>query len=160
VVSYYNDPANGNPGTDATIYEPYPDFKFTNDTGHFILFEAEMLEEKQELHFTFWGTSDGREGSYTPPVVLRWIPTGEPKRVETLDLPPGKEECQAAHVGADTTFTYHVTKSDGSVEKRVFESHYRPIPQICLVGVETLSASVEGERSVPTDPASPPVVFE
>jgi vancomycin resistance protein YoaR len=139
VVSYYNDPQNGNPGTDATIYDPAPDFQFQNDTGHYVLFQAEMLEDIQELRFTFWGTSDGRQGSYSPPVVTRWIGVGDAVKTETLDLPPGEEKCQAAHVGADASFTYTVVKPDGSVEERVFESHYRPLPEICLIGVEQLS---------------------
>lgn len=139
VVSYYNDPSNGNPGTDATIYDPAPDLKFTNDTGNFILFQAEMLEESQDLRFTFWGTSDGRKGSYSPPEVIRWIGVGETIRTETLDLEPGVEKCQAAHVGADTSFTYTIVNPDGTVTERVFASHYRPLPTICLVGVEELS---------------------
>ncbi len=139
VVSYYNDLANGNPGTDATIYDPAPDFSFTNDTGHYILFEAIMLEESQELQFTFWGTSDGRKGSYSPPEVIRWIGVGDTIKTETLELPVGEEKCQSAHVGADTTFTYSVVKADGTVNEHVFESHYRPLPEICLVGVEKLS---------------------
>ncbi|OGL98272.1 hypothetical protein A2304_00275 [Candidatus Uhrbacteria bacterium RIFOXYB2_FULL_57_15] len=139
VVSYYNDPSNGNPGTDATIYDPAPDFQFTNDTGHYILFQAEMDEATQGLRFTFWGTTDGRKGSYSPPVVLRWIGVGETVNTETLDLAPGKKKCQSAHVGADTTFTYSVVKPDGTVEETVYASHYRPLPEICLVGVEELS---------------------
>lgn len=136
VVSYYNDPANGNPGTDATIYDPAPDFKFLNDTGHHILFQAEMLPETRELRFTFWGTSDGREGSYTAPVVLRWIGVGEPVEIETPDLAPGERECQYAHIGADTTFTYTIIRPDGTEEKTVYDSHYRPLPKMCLVGAE------------------------
>ena len=31
VVHYYQDPVNGNPGTDATVYDPLIDFKFKND---------------------------------------------------------------------------------------------------------------------------------
>lgn len=139
VVSYYNDPSNGNPGTDATIYDPAPDFQFTNDTGHYVLFQAEMDETNASLRFTFWGTSDGRKGSYSPPVVLRWIGVGETVNTETLDLAPGEKKCQGAHVGADTTFTYSVVKPDGTTEETVFASHYRPLPEICLVGVEELS---------------------
>jgi hypothetical protein len=71
--------------------------------------------------------------------VTRWIGVGETVRTETLDLEPGVTKCQSAHVGADTTFTYRVVKTDGSVEERTFESHYRPLPEICLVGVEELS---------------------
>lgn len=143
VVSYYNDPTNGNPGTDATIYDPAPDFKFFNDTGHHVLFQAEMLSESRELRFTFWGTSDGREGSYTPPVVLRWIGVGEPVEVETLDLEPGERECQYAHIGADTQFTYTIQRPDGEKEETVYTSHYRPLPKMCLVGVAELSEEEE-----------------
>ncbi len=146
VVSYYNDPSNHNPGTDATIYEPAPDFKFLNDTENTILFQTEVLSEKAELHFTFWGTSDGRKGSYTPPIVSKWIPIGEPKTIETLDLPPGEKKCQEAHVGAEASFTYSLLHPDGTTTNRVFTSHYRPLPEICLLGVEKISE---------TDPATP-----
>ncbi len=134
VVRYYNDPSNGNPGTDATIYDPAPDFQFRNDTGNPILFQAEMDEENTELRFTFWGTSDGRKGSYTPPELIRWIAAGESRDVETEDLPPGERQCQSAHVGADAKFTYTIERPDGEKEQTVFESHYRPLPEICLVG--------------------------
>lgn len=143
VVSYYNDPANGNPGTDATIYEPAPDFKFLNDTGNYILFQAENLTDAQELRFTFWGTNDGRRGSYSPPVVSRWIPVGETQNIETLDLEPGVEQCQGSHIGADASFVYTVVNAQGETTEITFESHYRPLPRICLVGVEELTQTTE-----------------
>lgn len=136
VVTYYNDLSNKNPGTDATIYDPAPDFKLVNDTGAHILLTTEVDMEKYELRFTFWGKSDGRKGYYSPPVVDRWFPTGPTVIVESTDLPPGKKECQSKHPGADAHFTYTVEKQDGTVNERVFESHYRPLPEICLVGVE------------------------
>ncbi|TAK05082.1 hypothetical protein EPO33_03795 [Patescibacteria group bacterium] len=135
VVSYYNDLANGNPGTDATIYEPSPDFKFLNDSGNIMLFEAVNDSEKQMLYFTLWGTADGRKGSYTPPVVHNWIGAGPEKIVETTDLAPGERNCQAGHTGAVTSFTYEVTLPDGSKKEQVFTSRYRALPRICLVGV-------------------------
>jgi len=46
-VSYY-EPA----GTDATIYNPWPDFKFLNDTGHYILLQTRI--EDNDLYFDFW----------------------------------------------------------------------------------------------------------
>jgi vancomycin resistance protein YoaR len=148
VVSYYNDPSNGNPGTDATIYDPAPDFKFKNDTGHYILFEAQMLDSDTALRFTFWGTSDGRRGSYSPPVVSRWIGTGDPVETETTDLEPGQEKCQAAHIGADASFTYTVVKPDGEVVDTVFESHYRPLPKTCLIGVEKIDEELSTQESL------------
>lgn len=144
VVSYYNDPSNGAPGTDATIYEPAPDLKFTNDTGHYLMLQAEMLEDTKQLRFTLWGTSDGRKGSYTPPVVQRWIPAGEPKDVPSPDLKPGDApKCQEAHVGADASFDYTVVKADGTSKTETFTSHYRPLPKICLVPEGTAPAVPE-----------------
>ena len=136
VVSYYNDPSNGLPGTDATIYEPAPDYKFTNDTDSYVLFQAENLTETDDLRFTFWGTSDGRQGSYQPPVVQRWIPVDETQYIETEDLEPGEEECQEAHIGADASFVYTVAHPDGALAETEFVSHYRPLPKICLIGID------------------------
>lgn len=155
VVTYYNDPSNGNPGTDATIYDPAPDFRFINDTGAYVLFEAVMDEPNTELRFTFWGTSDGRRASYSAPVVSRWIPSGTPRVVETTSLPPGKEQCQSAHPGADASFTYTVVRPDGTIEETVYESHYRPLPKLCLKGVEaTPAAPVESPAPAPESPTT------
>ena len=152
VVSYYNDPSNHNPGTDATIYDPAPDFKFQNTTEHYVLFQAENLTDSQDLRFTFWGTSDGRKGSYTPPQIIRWIPVGETQYVETTDLQPGEEKCQEAHIGADTTFDYSVVLQDGTTTVQTFDSHYRPLPRICLVGVEPKPEPLPLEEG-PTSPS-------
>lgn len=136
VVSYYNDLVNGNPGTDATVYEPFIDFKFKNDTKNYILVQTEMDRDKQELVFSIWGTNDGRSGTYTRPQVERWIPYGEEKTIETTELPVGEKKCQSPFTGADAFFTYIRTLPDGTIEEREFKSHYRPLPRICLVGVE------------------------
>jgi vancomycin resistance protein YoaR len=134
VVTYYNDLANGKPGTDATIYDPAPDLKIHNDTAANIVLLTENDTSTSTLTFSFWGTSDGREGSYTPPVVLGWFSAGEKVTKETDSLPPGVTKCQAAHPGANTIFTYNVTRADGTVTTRDFPSTYRALPTICLVG--------------------------
>lgn len=135
VVRYYNDPSNGNPGTDATIYDPAPDFKFLNDTGNYLLITTEMNTETGALAFTLWGTSDGRKGTYSPPVVSRWISSGPTKEIPTTDLAPGVRKCEKAHVGADASFTYSVELPNGEKKETVYTSHYRPLPEVCLVGV-------------------------
>jgi len=143
VVNYYNDLSNGLPGTDATIYDPAPDFKFMNDTRHHILIQTAMDEVNQDLIFTIWGTNDGRKASYTPPTVSRWIPHSGTRIVETTKLAPGVRECQHAYQGADTSFTYTRRLANGEVENTVFESHYRPLPQICLVGIDPEAVPVQ-----------------
>lgn len=158
VVTYYNDLANGKPGTDATIYDPAPDLKITNDTGTNIVLFTENDTETSTLSFSFWGTSDGREGSYTPPVVLNWIGAGEKVTKETDSLPAGVTKCQAAHPGANTIFTYSITKADGTVTSREFPSTYRALPTICLVGKDPNAppAVVAGA----TDPAPLEIIPE
>ncbi|GAC1370425.1 MAG: VanW family protein [Candidatus Saccharimonadales bacterium] len=52
-ISYYTWPYNA-PGVDATIYYPAVDFKFVNDTGHYILMQTVM--SGVDLKFDFFGT--------------------------------------------------------------------------------------------------------
>jgi vancomycin resistance protein YoaR len=155
IVFHYDDPVNGNPGTDATIYDPAPDFKFLNDTDSYILIQTEMDRKRQELIFTVWGTSDGRKGSYTHPVVHKWYSYGEPKDLETDTLKPGEKKCQNAFVGADASFVYTRIMSDGKEEKITYSSHYRPLPKICMVGKDpnTVASStpVTGDVAIPAE---------
>ncbi|MBT3230969.1 hypothetical protein HN358_04310 [Candidatus Uhrbacteria bacterium] len=147
VVSYYNDPSNGNPGTDATIYDPYPDFKFTNDYEDYILLNTEVDLATLDVIFTFWGTNDGRNGYYSPPVILSWAGYGETEYTETLDLDPGVTSCQSPHPGATAQFTYYVDYADETQFSETYTSVYRSLPMICLIGVEELTVEcAEGEE--------------
>ncbi|MFA6486624.1 MAG: VanW family protein, partial [Candidatus Magasanikbacteria bacterium] len=100
VVSYYADPVNGNPGTDASLYEPILDLKFINDTGGYLLLQTDIDYHRQQLTFTLWGKPDGRKGWYTHPAVSKWIPAGNPPPpVESATLKPGEIKCQNAFKG-------------------------------------------------------------
>lgn len=152
VVNYYNDLTNGLPGTDATLYDPAPDFKFKNDTKNHILIQTYMDEKDSKLYFTLWGTSDGRNGYYESPTVEKWIPYGPTQYIETTNLAPGQKKCQHAYKGAETNFKYIRKLANGEKEERVFESYYRPLPEICLIGVEKKTEKVEncfGENGEP-----------
>lgn len=162
VVSYYADPVNGNPGTDATLYEPILDLKFKNDTGNYLLLQTDIDYKKQQLTFTLWGKPDGRTGSYTHPLVSKWIPAGAPQVIKSEKLAPGKKDCQAAFRGAVASFTYTRITPTGEKIERVFDSYYRPLPQICLVGVDPNEVVVpppvecpEGEVCEPVVPVEP-----
>ena len=132
-VSYY-EPA----GTDATIYDPAPDFKFVNDTEKYIYINAYIVGT--EINFEFWGTDDGRDVEYTKPVIYNITAPPPTKLVETTDLAPGKKKCtESAHSGADAYFESTVTYADGRKREETFHSHYRPWQAVCLVGVESLT---------------------
>ena len=158
VVSYYNDPRNGLPGTDATIYDPAPDFRFKNDTKNHVLITTEMNTKTGDLFFTIWGTNDGRTAYYTEPVVKKWINAGETKEIQTTALAPGERKCQEKHNGAETSFTYVKKLKNGEKIERVFESYYRPLPQICLVGVAQLSPPV-GDATDVASPEESSIIF-
>ena len=133
-ISYYNDATNGNPGTDATLYDPAPDFKFKNDMATYVLLITTFDIETHSVTFTFWGTKDGRSGGYTPPEVLTRIPVGATQYKDTATLPVGTEQCQNAFPGYTTTFDYNITYADGSTKTIPFLSSYRALPKICLRG--------------------------
>jgi len=133
-VSYYADDRNHQPGTDATIYDPAPDFSFANDTGGYLLLQTRI--EGDDLYFDFWGTSDGRVGSFTAPVTSNWIQPPPLKEVPTTDLAPGERKCtEVAHAGVTADFTYSVTFADGTKKDQQFHSVYKPWQAVCLVGV-------------------------
>ncbi|MFA6017792.1 MAG: VanW family protein [Patescibacteria group bacterium] len=151
-ISYYNDAINGNPGTDATLYDPAPDFKFKNDMPTYLLLVTNADSEKGEVTFTFWGTKDGRQGSYEPPTVLTRTSPGPKEYKESTTLAPGKEECQHAFPGYTTTFNYNVSYADGSLKTTEFFSSYRALPEICLVGKAAEIVTTTTDSDIGSDP--------
>lgn len=132
-VRYY-EPA----GTDATLYDPSPDFKFKNDSAHYLLITKDL--RKDDVSFLIWGTKDGRAASTTTPVVTNIIQPPPKKTIETTDLKPGEIKCtESAHAGATASFDYSVLYADGRQATSTFRSVYRPWQAVCLVGVEKLS---------------------
>lgn len=151
-VSYY-EPA----GTDATIYDPWPDYRFVNDTKNHVLIQARI--EGDDLYFDFWGKADGRIATHTYPTIYNIVKPGPKKIIETTDLKPGEEKCtEHAHNGADAYFDYKIiyTRANPPIDAREkieitdadliketrFKSHYVPWREVCLVGKENSSADI------------------
>ncbi len=141
-VSYY-EPA----GTDATIYSPWPDFRFINDTEKYILIQTRI--EGTKLFFDFWGTKDGREVIMTDPVIYNIVQPPEKKIIKTIDLEPGKTKCtERAHNGADARFDYTVKYPNVEEPKEItFYSHYVPWQEVCLLGVTQEELDAENNAS-------------
>lgn len=144
-VSYYEYDGKGRyigPGKDATIYDPAPDMKFLNDTGHHIVMMTRI--QGNSLYFTLWGVNDGRTAEEGPVTVYNKTDPPEKKIVETEDLPPGEEKCtEHPHPGADSVFTYKVTYPDGEVVEKNFYSHYKPWGEVCLVGIDPNAPKID-----------------
>ncbi len=152
-VGYY-EPA----GTDATIYNPWPDFKFLNDTKHYVLIQSNI--SGNTLSFEIWGTPDGRqvkfEGTNTVsniknlnPVIYNITSPGPAKEIETTALAPGqKKKTESAHNGADAYFNRYITTADGQEEKETFSSHYIPWQEVWLVGIDPIAKEKEAQEKL------------
>jgi vancomycin resistance protein YoaR len=159
-VSYY-----APTGTDATIYNPAPDFKFQNDTGKHLLILTRV--EGVKVIFEIWGTKDGRSVEFVGkervenvkdlvPVVFNVIKPGAVKYIETDTLEPGKKKkLESSHTGADATFDYIINYPSGEKKEKTFKSHYVPWREVWLIGVEKLKeAEVVGEIKTETPTTS------
>lgn len=132
-VRYY-EPA----GTDATIYDPAPDFRFKNDTKNAILITADF--QGSIVTFSVWGTKDGRSATVGKSIITNIVPPPPKKLIETTDLKPGQIKCtETAHAGATAKVNYDVTYGDGQTKNVTFTSVYRPWGAVCLVGVDALT---------------------
>jgi len=130
----YNMPYYQPPGTDATIYNPYLDFRFVNDTGEYILIQAEATDE--DLTIELWGVNDGREVEITDPLTYNITKPLPVKIIGSHDLDFGKLECiYSPYDGIDAHFDYIVTYTSGEIKKKRFESHYVPRQGVCLIGI-------------------------
>jgi len=140
---------------DATIYNPKPDFRFLNDTGNYLLWQART--EGDQVVFELWGTGDGRLASTTTPRIFNIVSPPPVKIIETTDLKPGEKKCtERPHSGADTVFTYTVIYQNGEPKEQEFKSHYRPWQEVCLVGVAKQEGAENGniETTVPSPDAA------
>ncbi|MFA6417175.1 MAG: VanW family protein [Patescibacteria group bacterium] len=156
-VSYY-EPA----GTDAAVYDPWPDIKFINDTNNYVLIQSRI--EGNDIYFDFWGTSDGRVATTTKPVVYNIVTPKPTKFVETDSLAPGEKKCtEHAHNGADAYFDYTVVYPAGATttpeQTTRFNSHYVPWQEVCLIGKTATStpAPSSNASSTPATNSTTPI---
>jgi len=133
-VGYYEQDAS--PGLDATIYSPTTDFKFTNDTGHYVLVHTIPDLKNYRLTFELYGTKDGRVAEISKPVISNVGAPPEDLYVDDPTLPTGQVK-QVEHKawGARSTFAYKVTKDGQTLHEKTFVSNYRPWQAVFMRGV-------------------------
>jgi len=138
-VVYY-EPA----GTDATIYQPYPDLKFTNDTEGYIMMDTYIAGN--QLFFDFYGTETGRNVKIDGPYIFNVTAYPEPLYIDTSTIPVDEiQQIDSAHRGADAVLYREIYDENGKlISKDTFNSHYIPWPAKYLRGVEE-APSVEAD---------------
>lgn len=133
-VGYYEQ--NSKPGFDATVYDPNPDLRFLNDTGHTILLNAVADPKTMSMYIELWGKSDGRKAEVVnyrqwdavpaPPAIYQDDPTLKPGQVKQIEY---------AASGLKTSFDYNVTYPDGQTKSQKFNTTYTPWAAVYLRGI-------------------------
>ncbi len=145
-VGWYETKAG--PGLDATIYSPDVDFKFRNDTNHYLLIQTETDLEAGTLTFSFYGTNPGREVVVSEPEITNVVKHGPPVYEEDPTLPKGTtQQIDWAIDGMDVTVTRTVKQGEQTLYKDVIFSQYRPWQAVYKVGT--------GEQTAPASRQPP-----
>lgn len=123
------------PGLDATIYAPNIDFRFRNDTEHFLLIQSYVDQEAGTLTFRFYGTPTHRQVSVEGPLVEEVTSPGAPEYQQDPNLPKGTvKQVEWPKEGAKVTVRRTVTQNGLVIHQDEFVSHYRPWRAVYLVG--------------------------
>lgn len=140
-VYYYEQTSSGgnNPnlaGLDATVFVPVVDFKFTNDTPHWLLMET--YSGNSYLTWKFYSTSDGRSVDWDTTGMTNIQDPPDPLYQENEDLAKGEiQQVDWAVEGADVTITRYVDRGGDLINTDTFTTHYMPWRAVCEYGPNT-----------------------
>lgn len=133
-VGYYEQRGSG-VGFDATVFSPAVDFKFKNDTDHYILVQAIFDKANSMLEVDIYGTRDGRKVEISKPSVVNRISAPADRFQDDPTIPKGTvKQVDYSAEGADAYFTRKVNKRDVLIIDESFKSHYQPWQAVYLVG--------------------------
>jgi len=126
-VSYYERGMGA--GFDASVFSPYADLKFVNDSPAHLLIETIYDPARVTLTFKFYGALDGREVVISQPAITNIVPHGpdiyEPDPEN--EVPPGKtRQVEYAVDGATISFTRQVIRNGEVLLNERVVSRYVP----------------------------------
>ncbi len=133
-VHYYEN--DEKPGFDATVFAPYVDFKFKNNTENYILIQINFDEIKNSLTILLYGKKDGRKSLITNYKIWEMTPPPASKYQEDQSLKKGVlKQIEWPSFGTKTSFVYQVIKNNKVIFNKTFFSTYQPWPAVFLVGI-------------------------
>ncbi len=145
VVGWY-----GEPGMDASIYTPSVDFRFRNDTQHYLLIKSYVNTAKGTLTFRIFGTKPGRTVEMVRQPATNVQPAPPPLYQEDAKLAKGQiKQVDWAVKGMDVVIKRVIRYADGAVKEENIVSKYRPWRAIYLYGPGT---AVPGKTSAAATP--------
>ena len=132
-VSWYEPPV----GLDATVYSPWVDLKFLNDTSYYLLIETEADTQTGTLTFRFYSTETGRSVELEGPFEDNVVPHGDPVYEDDPTLPQGTtKQVEWARNGVDVTLYRIIKEGDEVISREEFFSRYEPWQARYLVGTK------------------------
>jgi vancomycin resistance protein YoaR len=125
VLYYEQGPNSPGPGMDATVFVPRVDFKFTNDTPHWLLMETYLYGE--QLLWKFYSTPDGRTVEWSSSGPRNVIEAPKPLYRENEDLKKGKiKQVDYEADGMDVTIYRTVSRQGEVLYDDTIKTHYLP----------------------------------
>lgn len=120
---HYYDPV----GYEATVYAPYKNLKFKNDTGAGLLIQATWDREKQTLRFDLFGARPEREVKISDPVVSDFRPPAPPTYMPDVRVALGHARLiDSPEQGMTAVITRQVHYPDGRDVQDITRSVYKP----------------------------------
>ncbi len=123
------------PGLDATIYAPSVDFRFRNDTDHYLLIQTNTDPEAATITFSYHGAPLNRTVTMEGPIEENVVSPQPPRYEDDPTLPEGTtKQVEWEKEGVDVTVRRTVTEDGVVVRDDIFVSRYQPWRAVYLTG--------------------------
>jgi len=132
-------------GTDATIFPPWTDMQFVNDSPGALLIQTHNDPENSRAYYIYYGTRDGRQSEIIGPYVWGRYDPPEDRIEYTTDIPPGEERKAQGRVPGLKAMWYRVVQKGGAEDIESFYSAYEARPNVTQIGVGNEVPSWIGE---------------
>jgi vancomycin resistance protein YoaR len=139
-ISWYDrfglGPNGDGQGLDASIYTGVADLKFVNDTGNWLLMQADVDLAAQVLTVSLYGTKPNREVRLEGPVFSNEVRApAEPVYVDDPSLPRGTvRQSDSARSGRDITVQRVILQDGVEIGRESFLTRFRAWPNIFVRG--------------------------
>jgi hypothetical protein len=157
-------------GFDATVFTPYRDFKWRNDSPGPVTIATSADLNASTVTFELWGTSDGRTVSYAGPFTKNVVQPGRATWQYDKELAASvKRQLVHGRPGMDVNYLRTVKMPDGSIKHDDnFYTHYQPWDDFYTygaavtppAGVRVVDARVDYSNGpIHVQPSRPPRVY-
>lgn len=151
-VGYYEQTSGGGinqrlAGLDATVFVPVVDFKFRNDTPHWLLMETYTNPGGRTLTWKFYSTSDGRTVEWDSSGPQNVVAPPKPSYEENPELAAGEvKQVDWEAEGADVSVTRTVMRDGQVYLTDTINTHYLPWRAVYQYGPGTEGMPPEGSE--------------